>query len=84
MPDRVFVRPVMNAVALSCRTSDTGGGSPGRSTRCHRRADIRENGVDFAWHGFKKVLQKLPGGLAIGFLDQLHDRKLAGSVNGKK
>lgn len=43
-----------------------------------------ENGVDLVWHRLKQMLQKLPGRFAVGFLNQLRNRELAGSVNGNK
>jgi len=47
-------------------------------------AIICKNGVYPVRHRLQQMLQELPGCFAIGFLDQLGDRELAGPVNGDK
>jgi len=37
--------------------------------------------VDAVRHSFQKVFEELPGRSAIGLVDQLLDRKLAGALN---
>ena len=45
---------------------------------------VRQYCVDLVGHRFQYSLQKLPGRLAVCFVDQLRDGKLAGSINGYK
>lgn len=47
-------------------------------------AIVCQNRVDTVKHNFQKILKELPRRLAIGFLHQLCDGELAGSVNGYK
>lgn len=51
---------------------------------CKLDAIVGENGVDFVRNGLQQVFKELPGCFAIGFLDELGDRELVGSVNGDK
>ncbi len=51
---------------------------------CELNAVVGQDRVELIWYRFKQVFQELPGGLAVGLLDQLGDGELAGAVNGDK
>jgi hypothetical protein len=55
-------------------------------SRLLRKLDtvIGQDRVELERHGLKEVFKGLPGRLAIGFLDQLRQRKFAGPVDGHK
>ena len=51
---------------------------------CELDAVVRKNGVDFVGYGIKEMFEEFPRCFAVGFLNELRNRELAGSVNGDK
>ena len=78
---------MLNAICLANYVEPHGpriGGVPVAWLLAELDTIVRQYRMDFVWHRFQHGLQKLPSCLAVGFVDQLCDGKLAGSVNGHK
>lgn len=51
---------------------------------CKLDAIVCKIGVELVGHDFEQMFQELPRCLAVGLLNKLRDRELAGSINGNK
>lgn len=75
---------ILNAIWVANHVEPHGpriGGVPVARLLAELNAIVRQYLMDFVWYRFQHDLQKLPSCLAVGFVDQLCDGKLAGSVN---